>query len=133
LFYKAGEDVFRDSGSHLSIKKEVSDQGVKAALMIAMTKFNGQPLVFNGSDELRAKCVEVAVREGLRLTFADPGMERERQGRLMPNRESAPRPALTSANREKPEERGRNGPHHEPAESQHRRDEVRQKTTGMTR
>jgi hypothetical protein len=82
LFYKVGEDVFRDNGSHLSLKKEIGDQGVKAALLIAMAKFNGQSLAVNGSDVLKAKCVEVAVREGLRLIFADPDMERERQRRI---------------------------------------------------
>lgn len=79
LFYKTGDDVFRDTGSHLSLKKEITDHGVKAALMIAMAKFSGQNLVVNGPAELKIKCVEVAVQKGLCLAFADPEMERERQ------------------------------------------------------
>lgn len=82
LFYRAGGDIFRDNGSHLSLKKEVSDEGVKAALMIAMAKFGGQPLAVNGSDKLKAKCIEVSAREGMRLAFADPVMEQARRERV---------------------------------------------------
>jgi hypothetical protein len=122
LFYKTGKDIFRDSGSHLSMKKDVSDQGVKAALMIAMSKFHGQPLMFNGSDELREKCVEVAAaREGLRLTFADPDMERERQKKLLPGDHQVAIPQMAPATREKTEGRSRNIPHRELADSQTRR------------
>jgi hypothetical protein len=78
LFYKAGDDVFRDNGSHLFLQKDISDQGVKAALMIAMTKFDGHSLVVNGSAELKAKCIEIAVREGLAITFSDTEMEQRR-------------------------------------------------------
>ena len=47
----------------MSLKKEISDEGVKAALMIAMAKFQRQPLTINGSAELKAKCIEVAAKE----------------------------------------------------------------------
>ncbi len=65
----------------MSLKKDITGHGVKAALMVAMTKFNGQALTVNGSDELKAKCFEVAAREGLKLAFSDPDMERERKKR----------------------------------------------------
>ncbi len=95
LFYKAGEDIFRDNGNHLSLKKDISDEGVKAALMIAMAKFNGQAIVVNG--ELKARCVDVAAKEGLRLSFADPDMERARQS---VRREAVGRPAHRESGRE---------------------------------
>jgi hypothetical protein len=120
LFYRAGEDVFRDSGSHLSMKKDVSDQGVKAALKIAMAKFNGQPLVFNGSDELRTKCIEVAAKERLSLIFADIDMERERQ--KMINQISSP--TVTSARQKNEVECNLNRFHNKPMMPQKR---------GMTR
>jgi hypothetical protein len=82
LFYKIGQDVFRDNDGHVSLRRDVSDDGMASALRIAMAKFNGKALTVNGSDALKAKCVEAAVREGLRLIFSDPDMERERRQRL---------------------------------------------------
>ncbi len=84
LFYKAGSDVFRDNGSHISLKQGVSDAGIQAALRIAIAKFGGQPLTVNGTDEFRQRCITVAVEKGMRLTFSDSGMEKERLGRLHP-------------------------------------------------
>lgn len=84
LFYKAGIDVFRDNGSHISLKKNVSDAGIHAALRIAMAKFGGQPLAVNGTDEFRQRCISVAIEKRMSLTFSDRGMEKERLGRLHP-------------------------------------------------
>ncbi len=88
--------------------------------MIAMTKFSGQPLMFNGSDDFRAKCVEVAAKEGLSLTFADPGMERERQKRALPDRNQPPLPKVTPEIQGKTSERGCSSPHREQPDSQTR-------------
>ncbi len=82
LFYRAGQDVFRDNGRHISVKCDVSDAGIQAALRIAMAKFNGQPLTVNGTQEFRERCMAVAAKANLRLTFADPDMEQKRQARL---------------------------------------------------
>ena len=82
LFYKVGQDVFRDNGSHVSVKRDASDDGMVAALRIAMAKFNGQPLTVNGTDEFKNRCVEAAARVNLPLTFSDVRLERERQQKI---------------------------------------------------
>lgn len=82
LFYRVGQDVFRDNGSHVSLKHGVSDAGIQSALRIAMAKFNGQSLTVNGSDEFKKRCIEVAARERLPLTFSNPSMEQQRTQRL---------------------------------------------------
>jgi len=83
LFYRVGQDVFRDNGSHISLKRDVGDAGIQSALRIAMAKFNGQPLTVNGSDEFKERCVEVAAKERLSITFSDSHMEQERKQRLL--------------------------------------------------
>ncbi len=124
LFYRTGEDIFRDNGNHLSLKKDITEQGVKAALMIAMTKFNGQPLAVNGSDELKAHCINVAAKAGLDLSFADPDMERERQKRVLPD-SSRDAPSRTAPERQETmKEQTHNRSHSIPREQQRR---------GMTR
>ncbi len=82
LFYRSGQDVFRDNGSHVSVKRDVSDAGMQAALRIAMAKFNGQPLTVNGTDEFKKRCVAVAAREKLPLIFSDIVLEQKRQKAL---------------------------------------------------
>jgi hypothetical protein len=82
LFYKVGQDVFRDNGSHVSLKRDVSDAGVLSALRIAMVKFNNQPLAVNGTDAFKSRCIEIATREAIPITFSDPDMERTRQSRI---------------------------------------------------
>jgi hypothetical protein len=84
LFYRAGEDVFRDTGSHVSVKRDVSDAGIQAALRIAMAKFSGQPLTVNGTEEFKERCIMVAEAAGLSLTFSDVQMEKVRFGLLQP-------------------------------------------------
>ena len=82
LFYKVGQDVFRDNGSHVSLKREVSDAGIVSALRIAMVKFNGQPLSINGSNEFKERCVEMTARERLAITFSEPALEEKRKRAL---------------------------------------------------
>ena len=81
LFYKVGQDVFRDNGSHVSVKRDASDDGLASALRIAMAKFNDQPLTINGTDEFKRRCVDTAIRENLPFTFSDVWLEKERQER----------------------------------------------------
>ncbi len=79
LFYRVGEEIFRDNGSHISLKRDVSDVGIQAALHIAMAKFNGQPLTVNGTEEFKGRCLRVVVKENLNLAFSDPDMEQKRK------------------------------------------------------
>ncbi len=78
LFYKAGEDVYRDDGKNISVKEGITDTGIKNALIIAGAKFNA-PLTLGGTDDFKRRCVEVASRERLQLTFDDPTLETVRQ------------------------------------------------------
>lgn len=82
LFYRAEADVFRDNGSHVSLKREVTDAGVEAALRIAMAKFKGQPLTVNGSDAFKKRCIEAAVTANLSIIFSDAWMEKVRCERV---------------------------------------------------
>jgi hypothetical protein len=106
LFYRAGQDVFRDNGSHVSVKRDVSDAGIHSALLIAMAKFNGQPLAVNGTDEFKERCVMVAAREGLVLAFSDPALERERQNRRPLDVERVTHSQAAQKTREKEKEHG---------------------------
>lgn len=81
LFYKVGEDVYRDNGKHLSLKTGVTDEGIKNALLLAASKF-AAPLTLNGADDFKARCVEVAVRERLPVTFDDKALEAKRKGAI---------------------------------------------------
>jgi hypothetical protein len=85
LFYRSGQDVFRDNGSHVSVKHDVSDAEIQAVLCIAMAKFNGQPLIVNGTDEFKERCITVAATAGLSLTFSDAQMEKARLMLLQPD------------------------------------------------
>ncbi len=78
LFYKAGEDVYRDDGKNISVKEGITDIGIKNALIIAGAKFNA-PLTLGGTDDFKRRCVEVASRERLQVTFDDPTLETARQ------------------------------------------------------
>jgi hypothetical protein len=124
LFYRSGQDVFRDNGSHVSVKRNVSDAGIQAALRIAMVKFNGQPLAVSGTDEFKERCVRVAAKEGLSLAFTDPVMEKARQRMLLPDREQVSISQTAPQNREMLDGHDHSRPHREPVEPQRR---------GMTR
>ena len=83
LFYKVGRDVFRDNGSHILAKRDMSDDGMVSALRIAMAKFNGQPLTVNGTDKFKRRCVEAAIEARLPITFSDSRMESIRHQHIM--------------------------------------------------
>jgi hypothetical protein len=82
LFYKVGQDVFRDNGTHVSLKREVGDAGIESALRIAMAKFKGQSLTVNGTREFKERCIEVAAIANLPITFSDAHMEKIRLKRV---------------------------------------------------
>ena len=46
------------------------------ALRIAMAKFNGQPLMINGMDKFKGRCIDAAIRTLLPVTFSDAAMEK---------------------------------------------------------
>ena len=120
LFYRGGQDVFRDNGSHISLKLEVSDAGIQTALRIAMAKFNGQPLTVNGTEEFKKRCVAVAAKENLRLTFTDPDMERNRNARLPEEVAEMIIKKISLKEKGFVKEHARNGIQHESPRSQNR-------------
>jgi Relaxase/Mobilisation nuclease domain/Large polyvalent protein-associated domain 7 len=48
------------------------------ALSLAAARFGAKPLVVNGTEAFRGQVAAVAGLEGLSITFADPGLERQR-------------------------------------------------------
>jgi hypothetical protein len=80
-----------------------SPEAIETALRFATSKF-GLTLTFTGSNQFQAQAVEIAVKKGLGVRFADPVLDAYR-ARLEAER-SAPKPATTQT--AKPKERKEN-------------------------
>ena len=51
------------------------------ALSLAADRFGGRPLIVKGTEAFQSQVATVAAVEGIAVSFADPGLERERVGR----------------------------------------------------
>ena len=58
---------------------EVTTASTFLALSLAVDRFGNRPLVVDGADAFKRELAKVAGIEGMRVTFADPTMEAERQ------------------------------------------------------
>ena len=71
-------DGLRDDGKLLRVSGRVNDQGLAAALRLAMERY-GSTITAGGSPEFKARLVRTAVVHKLPINFAEPIMERCRQ------------------------------------------------------
>jgi hypothetical protein len=58
---------------------EVSVAATFLALTLAADRFGDRPLVVTGTEAFKAQLALLAVMEGMKVSFADPAMEAERQ------------------------------------------------------
>jgi hypothetical protein len=92
LVYRLGDGgIAIDESSKIRIGK-ASYQATLAALVLAQDRFAGQTLVIEGSDAFRREAVGIAAAFKLNLTFADTGLETERQARLDRSHTPGPSP-----------------------------------------
>jgi len=70
-----GRQAFIDRGRELTIEGE-DRRALEAALRVAAEKFRGS-LVLHGSDEYKARMVEIAADAGLRVDFNDAALNKQ--------------------------------------------------------
>ena len=77
IIFRVGRSAVRDDGDRLQISREITQDGLHAALRLAVVKY-GERITVNGTPEFKAQVVRAAVDFPLQITFADPGLERRR-------------------------------------------------------
>ena len=74
LIFRAGRSAVRDDGDRLQVSREVTREGLHAALRLALAKY-GEHITVNGTAEFKAQIVQAAVDSDLAVTFTDPNLE----------------------------------------------------------
>lgn len=67
-----------DRTTHVQAQKATTGAAL-VALDIASKRFDGQPLIVEGTDEFKKEVAQLAAFHNINVTFADPEMERQRQ------------------------------------------------------
>ncbi len=80
VFYQVDGGVIRDEGGRISVEN-MSDQGLEMALRMSKIRF-GNLLNIDGSQEFKARVVQVAARSGIEIEFSGPEMEATRKALL---------------------------------------------------
>ena len=78
IIYRVGLSAVRDDGSRLQVSREVTNEGIDAALRLALQKY-GSTIAVSGSDEFQDRVVQVAAHARLTIRFDDPTLEQQRQ------------------------------------------------------
>ena len=78
IIYRVGPTAVRDDGSRLSVSRGVTQEGLQAALRMAMQRY-GNTIAVSGSAAFKQQIAEAAASAQLPLTFDDPALERRRQ------------------------------------------------------
>ncbi len=97
IIYRLGGSAIRDDGDKLKVSKEVTKEGLDAALRLVMERY-GNKITVTGSVDFKAKIIQAAVTAKLQITFADAVLERHRQALSSVNN-------LTESNNESVHER----------------------------
>ncbi len=82
LIYRAGASAVRDDGDKLQVSREVTSEGLKAALRLARERY-GNRIIVSGTTEFKAQIIRAAVESQYPITFADPTLEHRRQQLLI--------------------------------------------------
>ncbi len=77
VLYQVDGGVIRDQGGRISVEN-MSDQGLETALSMSQVRF-GKLLNIEGSDEFKARVIQVVVKSGLDIEFSSPSMEAGRK------------------------------------------------------
>ncbi|HMS86207.1 MAG: TraI/MobA(P) family conjugative relaxase [Nitrospira sp.] len=94
IIYRVGLSAIRDDGTRLQVSREVTNDGIDAALRLAIQKY-GTTIAVSGSDAFKTRVAQVAARSRLSIRFDDPILEHQRQRHARESRR--PSTAETSA------------------------------------
>ncbi len=79
VIYRAQDGgVVSDEATAIAVP-EVTEASTLLALSLADERFNGKPVVVEGSDEFKVLVAKLSAIKGLSLRFADPVLEKDRQ------------------------------------------------------
>ncbi|WHF58042.1 relaxase/mobilization nuclease domain-containing protein (plasmid) [Shewanella xiamenensis] len=81
-YQKGVEAGIRDDGQQLKIARNITAEGVIAALKMAQERF-GNTITINGTDEFKTLAVKAAVVGNVRVTFSDPELEKLKHNLLL--------------------------------------------------
>ena len=88
IIYRVGLSAVRDDGIRLQISREVTNDGIEAALRLAVQKY-GTTIAVAGSDAFKTRVAEVAAHSRLTIRFDDPRLEQQRQRHVQDSRRQA--------------------------------------------
>lgn len=78
IIYRVGLSAVRDDGTRLQVSREVTNEGIDAALRLAVHKY-GTTIAVSGSDAFKTRVAQVAAHSRLTIRFDDPTLEYQRQ------------------------------------------------------
>ena len=78
IIYRVGLSAVRDDGTRLQVSREVTNDGIDAALRLAVQKY-GTTIAVSGSETFKHRVAAVAARSDLAIRFDDPMLEQQRQ------------------------------------------------------
>ena len=85
IIYRVGLSAVRDDGTRLQVSREVTNDGIDAALRLAIQKY-GTTIAVSGSDAFKTRVAQVAARSHLTIRFDDPALEQQRQRHVQNSR-----------------------------------------------
>ena len=94
LIYRIGKTAVRDDGDNLKVSRGASQDGLIAALQMAVQRY-GQAITVNGTVEFKEQIAQAAAAANLAVRFDNPEIEKRRLALLDANRadrQSANRP-----------------------------------------
>ena len=83
IIYRVGTTAVRDDGNKLNVSRGATQDGLQAALRMAMARY-GERITVNGTDAFKEQIAQAAAAVKLPTTFADAALERRRQELLQP-------------------------------------------------
>jgi hypothetical protein len=78
IIYHIGTSSVRDDGDSLKVSRGATEEGLKAALLLAIARY-GTQITVNGSADFKIQIVTVAAKAKLQLMFIDSGLEQQRK------------------------------------------------------
>ena len=78
IIYRVGLSAVRDDGARLQVSREITNDGIDAALRLAIQKY-GTTIAVSGSDAFKTRVAQVAGQSRLTIRFDDATLEAQRQ------------------------------------------------------
>ncbi|OQW45422.1 MAG: hypothetical protein A4C66_01575 [Nitrospira sp. HN-bin3] len=85
IIYRVGLSAVRDDGTRLQVSREVTNDGIEAALRLAVHKY-GTMIAVSGSDAFKQRVAQVAGQSRFTIRFDDPRLEQQRQRHVQDSR-----------------------------------------------